>query len=154
MLAMNVYVLNLARAVERKQDIERSAASAGVTLDFIEAADGRHLTDEQRALVNHSRRRKMTTPMPGNQRQKNSARRIGKICRSDLLLFMAIAGCILSAAGVIPKALSSVAVEFLLVCPLLLTGVMLFWLLCPVSITGVLAILRFRAEGAVMSKGP
>jgi hypothetical protein len=57
---------------------------------------------------------------------------------------MAIAGCILSASGVIPEALSSVAAEFLLVCSLILTGVMLFWLLCPLSITGVLAVLRFR----------
>lgn len=59
-LAMRVYVLNLARAAERKQHIERSAAMAGVKLDFIEAVDGRFLTDEQRALVDHSRRMKIT----------------------------------------------------------------------------------------------
>src|ERR1700722_9744309 len=86
--------------------------------------------------------------MQGNQRQKNSVRRIGKMCWPDRLLFMAIAGCLLSASGVIPKALSSVAVEFPLICSLMLTGVMLFWLLCPVSIKGVIAALRFRADGA------
>ena len=80
--------------------------------------------------------------MPENQR--HSARRTSDICWPDLLLFMAIAGCILSASGVIPEVLSSVAVEFLLVCSLILTGVVLFWLLCPVRITGVLAVLRFR----------
>jgi hypothetical protein len=71
---------------------------------------------------------------------------MGTICWPDLLLFMAIAGCIISASGVIPKELSSVAVEFLLAFSLILTGVTLFWLLCPASITGVLAVLRFRAE--------
>jgi glycosyl transferase, family 25 len=60
MLAMRVYVLNLARAGERKQNIERSAAFAGIRLDFIEAVDGHFLTDEQRALVDHSRRKKIT----------------------------------------------------------------------------------------------
>ena len=57
---MRVYVLNLARAVERKQSIERSAALVGVKLDFIEAVDGRLLNDEQRGLVDHSRRKKIT----------------------------------------------------------------------------------------------
>ena len=86
--------------------------------------------------------------MQGKQLQKNSVRRIGKMCWPDRLLFMAIAGCILSASGVIPKALSAVAIAFLLICSLILTGVMLFWLLCPVSIKGMLAVLRFRADGA------
>jgi hypothetical protein len=74
--------------------------------------------------------------MQGTQLQKNSVRRIGKMCWPDRLLFMALAGCILSASGIIPEALSSVAVESLLICSLILTGVMLFWLLCPVSIKG------------------
>jgi hypothetical protein len=37
---MNVSVLSLARAVDQKKKIERSAASADVKLDFIEAVDG------------------------------------------------------------------------------------------------------------------
>jgi hypothetical protein len=82
--------------------------------------------------------------MRENQRQK-TARRMDKICWSDRLLFVAIAGCILSASGVIPKALSSVAGEFLLGCFLILTAVTLFWLLCPMSITEILSVLRFRA---------
>ncbi len=57
---MRVYVLNLARAVARRAHIECAAAAAGVTLDFIEAADGRTLTDAQRALVDHRRRRRIT----------------------------------------------------------------------------------------------
>jgi hypothetical protein len=85
--------------------------------------------------------------MRANQRQK-TARRMGKTCWSDRLLFVAIAGCILSASGVIPKTLSSVAGDFLLVCFLILTAVMLFWLLCPMSITEILSVLRFRAGGA------
>jgi hypothetical protein len=153
MLAMNVYASNLVRAVERKKNIERSATSAGAKLDFIEAVDGRHLTDEQKAFVNHSSRTKMTTPTPGNQWQKSSARWIDDMCWLDRLLFMAIGGCILSASGVVPKVLSSVAVEFLLVCSLLLTVAMLFWLLCPASITGVLAVHRFRARGAPEKHG-
>ena len=58
--AVYIYVLNLARAVDRKQNIERSAALAGVKLQFIEAVDGRFLNDEQRALVDHARRKKIT----------------------------------------------------------------------------------------------
>jgi hypothetical protein len=127
---MHVDVLNLGPAFEQKQSMERSAASAGVKHDLIEGVDGRHLRDEQ------------------TQGQKNSVRRTGKICWSDLLLFMAVAGCILSAAGLIATTLSLVAVMFLLGCSLVLTGVMLFWLLCPVSIPDVLANLRFRAEGS------
>ena len=76
-----------------------------------------------------------------------------KICWSDRLLFMALAGCILSAAGVIPKALSLVAVEFLFLCFLVLTGVMLFWLLSPMSVAGIFACLRFRAEGVPEKHG-
>ena len=86
--------------------------------------------------------------MQGKQLQKNSAPRICKMGWPDRLLFMAIAGCILSASGVIPNELSSIAVEFLLICSLVLAGVMLFWLLCPVSIKGVIAVLQARAVAA------
>ena len=86
--------------------------------------------------------------MQGKQLQKNSALRIGKMGWPDRLLFMAVAWCILSASGIIPKELSSVTVEFLLVCSLMLAGVMLFWLLCPVSIKGVIAVLQVRAVAA------
>ncbi len=57
---MRIYVLNLARAVGRRADIVRAAAAAGVALDFIEAVDGRTLTDVQRDLVDHRRRRRIT----------------------------------------------------------------------------------------------
>jgi glycosyl transferase family 25 len=57
---MRIYVLNLARAADRCARIERAAADVGVTLDFIEAVDGRTLTDAQRNLVDHRRRRRIT----------------------------------------------------------------------------------------------
>jgi hypothetical protein len=86
--------------------------------------------------------------MHEKQLQKTSIRRIDKMSWPDRLLFMAIAGCIFSAAGIIPQALSTVGVGFLFTCTLILTGLMLFWLLCPMSIKGVIAVLRFRADGA------
>ena len=121
MLAMYDYVLNLARAVDRKRNIFFAREQT-----FVHSKDST---------------------------AKNAARRIAEICWPDRLLFIAIAGCLLSASGIIPKALSSVAIEFLLVCSMVLTGVMLFWLLCPVSVTDVLAILRFPAEGASEKHG-
>jgi glycosyl transferase, family 25 len=57
---MRIYVLNLARAADRRAHIERAATAAGVTLDFIEAVDGRTLTDAQRDVVDHRRRRRIT----------------------------------------------------------------------------------------------
>jgi hypothetical protein len=153
MLAMPADVLSLARAVERKRNIGRSAVVAGVKRGFVEGVDNRPLTDELRARGDHSRRGETTMPMPGTQRQNNSARRMSKICRPDLLLFMAIAACILSASGIIPKALSLAAVAFLFACSLVLTGVMLFWLLCPMSFIEVLAILGLREAGTPETHG-
>jgi glycosyl transferase family 25 len=57
---MRVYVLNLVRATERRTRIERAAAAVGVKLDFIEAVDGRTLTDVERGLVDHRRRRRIS----------------------------------------------------------------------------------------------
>jgi hypothetical protein len=153
MLAMPADVLSLARAVERQRNNGRSAALAGVKRDFVEGVDKRPRTDELRARGDHSRRRQATMPMPGTQRQNNSARRMSKTYWPDLLLFMAIAACILSASGIIPKALSFAAVAFLLACSLVLTGVMLFWLLCPMSFTDVLAMLRLREAGTSETHG-
>jgi hypothetical protein len=64
--------------------------------------------------------------LQGKQLQKNSVRRIGKMCWPDRLLFMTIAGCILFASGGVPKELSSVVTKFLLMCSLMLTSVTLF----------------------------
>jgi hypothetical protein len=153
MLAMPAYVLSLARAVERKRNIGRSAVVAGVKRGFVEGVDERSLMDELRTPGGHSRRRHTIMPMPGTQRQKNSALRMSKICRPDLLLFVAIAACILSTSGIIPKALSLAAVAFLLACSLVLTGVMLFWLLCPMSFIEVLAILGLREAGTPERRG-
>ena len=57
---MRIYVLNFARATDRCGHMARAAAAIGVTLDFIEAVDGRRLTDAQRDLVDHRRRRRIT----------------------------------------------------------------------------------------------
>ncbi len=57
---MRVYVLNLVRATERRAKIERAATAVGATLDFIEAVDGRTLTDAERGLVDHRRRRRIS----------------------------------------------------------------------------------------------
>ena len=57
---MRIYVLNLARAADRRAHIERAADAVGITVDFIEAVDGRTLTDAQRTLVDHRRRRRIT----------------------------------------------------------------------------------------------
>ena len=50
---MNISVLNLARIVERKKNIERSAASVDVKLDFIESVDGpfRYLAFDDASLA-------------------------------------------------------------------------------------------------------
>jgi hypothetical protein len=54
---MNISVLPLARTVERKKKFERSAASADVKLDFIEAVDGRFrylaFDDASQAILAH-----------------------------------------------------------------------------------------------------
>jgi hypothetical protein len=63
---MRIYVLNLARAADRRAHIERAAADVGVTLDFIEAVDGRTLTDAQGDLVDHRRRRRITPFLPSD----------------------------------------------------------------------------------------
>jgi glycosyl transferase family 25 len=57
---MHVYVLNLPRATGRRAQIERTAAAAGVSLDVIEAVDGQKLTDAERGLVDHRRRRRIS----------------------------------------------------------------------------------------------
>lgn len=150
---MHVDVFNLARTVGRNQSVARSAARASVKPDFVAGANGRPLRDELKARGDHWRRQQATTPLPAAP-QTDSARRTSKICWQDLLLFVAVGACVLSAAGVIPKALSLAFVAFLFACALALTGVMLFWLLCPMSFTDLLAGLRFRAAAASEPHGP
>ena len=60
---MRVYVLNLARAVERRRAIREAAAMHGISLSMVEAVDGRSLTAAQRDLVDHQRRKRIS-PFP------------------------------------------------------------------------------------------
>lgn len=65
---MKVYVINLARATERRQKMQMQADRLGVHLDFIEAVDGKTITDADRALVDHKKRRRITPyPLTDNE---------------------------------------------------------------------------------------
>jgi hypothetical protein len=57
---MRIYVLNLPRATGRRAQIARAAAALGISLGLIEAVDGQTLTDAERGLVDHRRRRRIT----------------------------------------------------------------------------------------------
>jgi glycosyl transferase family 25 len=65
---MRIYVLNLPRATGRRAQIERAAAALGISLDLVEAVDGQTLTDAERGLVDHRRRRRITSyPLSDNE---------------------------------------------------------------------------------------
>lgn len=60
---MRILVINLMRATERRQKMERQAADLGMHFDFLEAVDGKIISDAERALVDHTKR-KSITPYP------------------------------------------------------------------------------------------
>ncbi len=60
---MRIIVINLARATERRADMERQAQTLGLAFDFLEATDGRKLTAQDRALIDHDKR-KSISPYP------------------------------------------------------------------------------------------
>jgi len=65
---MRIYVINLARATERRRKMQAQADALGVHLDFIEAVDGKTITDADRRLVDHTRRRRITPyPLTDNE---------------------------------------------------------------------------------------
>jgi glycosyl transferase family 25 len=65
---MHIYVINLARATERRQKMQAQADALGIHLDFIEAVDGKTITDADRALVDHEKRRRITPyPLTDNE---------------------------------------------------------------------------------------
>jgi glycosyl transferase family 25 len=65
---MRIYVLNLPRATGRRAQITRAGAALGISLDLIEAVDGQTLTDAERGLVDHRRRRRFTPhPLSDNE---------------------------------------------------------------------------------------
>ena len=60
---MHIIVLSLARATDRREKMKRQLEAAGVAFELLDATDGRALTDVERALVDHERRRRIT-PFP------------------------------------------------------------------------------------------
>jgi len=60
---MRVLVINLTRATERHKKMQAQLDAFGLPFEFLEATDGRHITSEQRVLVDHTRRR-CITPYP------------------------------------------------------------------------------------------
>ncbi|MGE3623818.1 MAG: glycosyltransferase family 25 protein [Bdellovibrionales bacterium] len=65
---MRIFLINLARAPERRQNMARQFSSAGLAFESAEAIDGRQLTDADRRLVDHERRRRITPyPLSDNE---------------------------------------------------------------------------------------
>jgi glycosyl transferase family 25 len=65
---MKIYVINLAHAADRRRTMEEQAAKLGLTFDFIEATDGRFLTDRERSLVDPERRKRVSRyPLTDNE---------------------------------------------------------------------------------------
>lgn len=60
---MRITVINLARATDRRQTMEWQAQRMGLAFDFLEATDGKKLTSEDRALIDHGKR-KSISPYP------------------------------------------------------------------------------------------
>src|ERR1035441_10719055 len=60
---MQIYVINLTRAVERRRIMEQQAQALGIRFHYLAATDGRALTDADRALGG-AERRKRISPYP------------------------------------------------------------------------------------------
>lgn len=65
---MRVIVINLARATERRRKMEAQFAALGMPFEILEATDGQTITNAERALVDHTRRRRITPyPLTDNE---------------------------------------------------------------------------------------
>jgi len=65
---MRIYVINLARATERRKKMEQLANTLGVVFDFLEATDGKALTDAERNRVDHDERKRISEyPLTDNE---------------------------------------------------------------------------------------
>ncbi len=65
---MRIFVINLARAADRLRKMQQQFSSLDLTFERIEAVDGRALTDADRALIDHDRRRRITPyPLSDNE---------------------------------------------------------------------------------------
>lgn len=65
---MDIYVINLVRATERRQKMGEQFSALGVAFEFLEATDGRTLDQKYRDLVDHDRRKRITQyPLTDNE---------------------------------------------------------------------------------------
>jgi glycosyl transferase family 25 len=65
---MRIVVINLARATERRRKMEAQFAGLDVPFEFLEATDGKTITEAERALVDHKHRRRITPyPLTDNE---------------------------------------------------------------------------------------
>lgn len=60
---MKVIVINLARATDRRRFMEQQSQTLGLAFDFLEATDGKTLTEQDRVLIDHGKR-KSISPYP------------------------------------------------------------------------------------------
>ena len=65
---MRIIVINLARAIERKEKISAQFKNIGIECEFLGAIDGREITDKDRSLVDNEKRKRITKyPLTDNE---------------------------------------------------------------------------------------
>jgi len=65
---MHIFFINLARATERRQNMERQFSALGLEGERLEATDGQTLSAQDRALVDDQKRRRITPyPLSDNE---------------------------------------------------------------------------------------
>jgi len=65
---MRIYVISLGHAQERRQRMVQQAETLALSVEFMDATDGRFLTDRDRALVDDEQRRRITPyPLTDNE---------------------------------------------------------------------------------------
>ena len=65
---MQIYVINLERASDRRQKMEQQARDFSLDFSFIEAKDGKFVTDAERASIDQKRRKRVSKyPLSDNE---------------------------------------------------------------------------------------
>src|SRR5580698_8166913 len=65
---MRILFINLARAADRRRNMERQFAAFGLDFERLEATDGQNLSMVDRALVDNEKRRRITPyPLSNNE---------------------------------------------------------------------------------------
>ena len=65
---MKIIVINLERAIERKNKISSQFASLGLKCEFLVAVDGKKISDKERSLVDNEKRKRITKyPLTDNE---------------------------------------------------------------------------------------